>query len=43
MIEIEESKNCPNCHGSGYGSWRNEEDYTLCTICNGKGKRKEPA
>jgi len=31
-----EKKKCINCDG-GYERWRNEEDYTVCHICNGKG------
>lgn len=39
IIELREQEKCPDCHGSGYGSWRSEEDYTLCSRCKGNGKR----
>jgi (p)ppGpp synthase/HD superfamily hydrolase len=39
IIKIEENKKCPDCHG-GTTSWRSEEDYTVCTTCNGSGKRQ---
>lgn len=41
IIELQEKETCVNCHGSGYGRWRNEEDYDLCSNCNGNGKTKE--
>ena len=41
IIELREKEKCVNCHGSGYGRWRNEEDYDLCLNCNGNGKAKE--
>ncbi len=43
IIKMEEDKKCPDCHGSGYAKWRNEEDYELCLSCKGNGKRKEIA
>jgi GTP pyrophosphokinase len=41
IIEMEENKKCPECLGTGYDKWRNEEDFTLCNSCNGNGKRKD--
>jgi (p)ppGpp synthase/HD superfamily hydrolase len=39
-IEYETGK-CLICKGSGYGRWRNEEDFTLCESCKGSGKNKD--
>ena len=43
IIKLEENKKCPDCHGTGYGRWRSEEDFELCSLCKGNGKRKESA
>jgi (p)ppGpp synthase/HD superfamily hydrolase len=39
--EAEEHLKCSSCRGSGYGSWQNEESFTLCESCQGSGKNKE--
>lgn len=39
--EVGEHLKCSSCRGSGYGRWRNEEDFSLCESCNGSGKNKE--
>jgi len=33
-----EKEKCVPCKGSGYSKWVNEEIYSLCDLCNGKGK-----
>lgn len=42
IISLEEDKKlkeqCSSCKGSGYGTWKNEEDYTLCSSCKGSGQ-----
>ncbi len=36
-----ETGRCLVCNGSGYGWWKNEEEFGLCESCRGSGKNKE--